>query len=52
MIRARMVLFVCNAVRGIRPIRQLESRMFRPGPVTRALQREFGFPWPIPEDAR
>ncbi|HBG32017.1 MAG TPA: aminodeoxychorismate lyase [Gammaproteobacteria bacterium] len=45
-------LFVCNAVRGIRPIRQLESRMFRPGPVTRALQREFGFPWPIPEDAR
>lgn len=41
-------LFVCNAVRGIRPIRQLGARFFAAGPVTRALQREIGLPWPTP----
>lgn len=41
-------LFVCNAVRGIRPIRQLGARFFAAGPVTRALQREIGLPWPVP----
>ena len=41
-------LFVCNAVRGIRPIRQLGARSFAAGPVTRALQHEIGPPWPTP----
>lgn len=41
-------LFLCNAVRGIRPIRQLGARSLTAGPVTRALQRAIGSPWPAP----
>jgi 4-amino-4-deoxychorismate lyase len=42
-------LFVCNAVRGIRPVRQLGVRSFAAGPVTRVLQCAIGSPWPVAE---
>ncbi len=41
-------LCLCNAVRGIRPVRQLGARSFAAGPVTRVLQRAIGSPWPVP----
>ena len=39
-------LFLTSSVRGILPIRAVDDRVFRPGPVTRALQalwRDLGF---------
>jgi 4-amino-4-deoxychorismate lyase len=42
-------LFLCNAIRGIRPIRALGARSFRAGTMTRMLQGQIGPPWPSPD---
>ena len=44
-------LLLCNAVRGIRPIRLLGRQSFVAGPVTRALQYAVAGPWPRPAGA-
>lgn len=41
-------LLLCNAVRGIRPIRILGRQSFPAGPVTRTLQAAIAGPWPRP----
>lgn len=41
-------LLLCNAVRGIRPIRILGRQSFSAGSVTRALQAAIAGPWPRP----
>jgi 4-amino-4-deoxychorismate lyase len=44
-------LLLCNAVRGVRPIRRLGRQSFGPGPVTRILQEAMVGPWPQPAGA-
>ncbi|HXF07167.1 MAG: aminodeoxychorismate lyase [Pseudomonadota bacterium] len=44
-------LLLCNAVRGIRPIRMLGRQSFDVGRVTQALQRAIAGPWPRPTGA-
>lgn len=44
-------LLLCNAVRGIRPIRLLGRHSFVAGRVTRALQGAVAGPWPRPAGA-
>ena len=31
-------VFMCNAIRGIVPVRSIDDRRFAPGPVTREMQ--------------